>query len=43
MFVVNHPDARHGFDDQEPTVRTRSVLELALEFVKETLRPGDRL
>jgi len=43
VVLVNHPGAAHGFDNEEPTARTRSVLKLALEFLKETLRPGDRL
>ncbi len=43
VVLVNHPEAPHGFDNREATLRTRSVLRLALEFLKETLRPGDRL
>jgi acetyl esterase/lipase len=40
VVVVNHREAAHGFDSQEPTPRTRAVLHLAIGFLRETLVPA---
>lgn len=39
IAIMNHPEAEHGFDNQEPTPRTLAVLNVALGFLSETTAP----
>ncbi len=43
VVVANYPEGAHGFDNDKPAPRALALLRMAVDFLKETTRPSERM